>query len=181
MKFLLSFLLLITITCSLNAQGGSSMVKPPSMLDSRPGYITLNDLTTGVGLSKINAPFSSAYYGFTTLHGYQVDSRFIIAGGTGLLFYNEGTLIPLMADIRYSYYHTYSFTSYFFGDGGFLFNTKGGVSENKLFANPGVGFRYDFNHNFAGNFGIGLWVQKGTHQDSFINFKLGFTLLPKKK
>jgi hypothetical protein len=179
MKSLLATLLLTLFASSvLTAQ--NTVIKP-TMLDMRPGYVTINELTTGIGLSEINVPYSSAFYGFTTIHGYQVDSKFFIGVGAGLSFFSNGTLLPLFIDLRYNYFRRYNFTSYFFGDGGFLFNINGNINNNKLYVNPGAGIRYDFNHNFAGNFGIGLMTQQSDHRDSFINFKLGFTFKPIKK
>ena len=109
MKSSLSLLLAALLFSSvLTAQ---NTVIQPTMLDMRPGYITINEVTTGIGLAKINVPYSSAFYGFTTIHGYQVDSKFLIAAGTGLSFFSAGTLLPLFMDLRYSYFHSYNFTS----------------------------------------------------------------------
>ena len=186
MSRLLPVLILIAFACpTLNAQITPNMIQPPfqppSMLDMRPGYITINEVTAGIGISLTNIPFSDRYAGFTTIHGYQIDRRFIVALGTGLTFYKAGTLIPVFMDFRYRFFNTYRLTSYFFADGGFLLNASSGFTYEKLLINPGAGIRYDINHSLAANLGIGIMVQQDNIRNSFLNIKLGFTFKPGKK
>jgi len=94
-------ILLLSGTIPVPAQDMVIPNKPYSSLNSRPGYITYNELTTGFGRGDVSVPYSKSFFGFNTIHGYQINKKFVIAGGTGISFYNGGTLSPLFMDIRY--------------------------------------------------------------------------------
>jgi opacity protein-like surface antigen len=174
-KLLLISIMLLAAS-SVSAQDIVSPNKPVPLINSAPGYITINELTGGPGLGIVNAPYSKYFFGFTTIHGYQIDQSFVIAAGTGLSAYNGGTMIPLFMDFRYRFLIS-TFTPYVVGDGGVLFKLSGGV---KLFINPAVGVRYTINRKIGLNFSTGLFVQSGAGvRDSYINFKLGVTFIPK--
>jgi hypothetical protein len=146
--------------------------RPYSTLNSSPGFITINEFTYGIGMSGKTFPYSKHFTGFTTVDGYQVNKNFLVAGGTGLYFYESGLLVPLFLDFRYSFYIN-TLTPYVFADGGLLINTS--VLDNtKLFINPGIGARYTLNRNVAVNLGAGIHSQvDGTVRESFLNLKLG--------
>lgn len=170
-------LILIFLLCSSysSAQNRVSPNKPIQLLSSAPGYITINELTGGPGLGIVSAPYSKYFFGFTTLHGYQIDKSFVVAAGTGFSGYNGGSMIPLFLDFRYRFLVS-TFTPYITGDGGVLFKLAGGT---KLFINPAVGVRYTINRQIGINFSTGLFVQSGEGvRDSYINFKLGVTFIP---
>jgi len=170
---ILTVILLTMFTVS--AQDMVAPNKPIVNLSGTRGYITINELTAGVGLGVVSVPYSKSFFGFTTIHGYQINESFVVGGGTGVSFYNGGTFIPVFADVRYRFLIN-TITPYLFGDGGFLINTKGGM---KMFINGGAGVRYTIDSRFALNFGTGLFIQTEHAKDSFINFKLGVTFKPK--
>jgi len=152
--------------------------KPYSTLSPSPGYITINEFGAGFGLGETDVDYGKYLYGFTTIHGYQINKNFMFAGGTGLLMYNGGALIPLFMDFRYSFYIS-TLTPYIFGDGGFLLNPSDINSGTKLFVNAGPGVRFTMSRKLGFNFGAGLLIQMGqAHRDAFINFKLGVTFKP---
>lgn len=170
---ILTVILLTMFTVS--AQDMVTPNKPIVSLSGTRGYITINELTAGVGLGVVSVPYSKSFFGFTTIHGYQINESFVIGGGTGVSFYNGGTFIPVFADVRYRFLIN-TLTPYLFGDGGFLINTAG---SSKMFLNGGAGVRYTINSHIGINFGTGIWVQYGNIRDSFVNFKLGVTFKPK--
>ena len=175
MKHLIFVLIIFTLTISIvSAQDLVNPDNPPLKLSETRGYITINEFTTGFGFRDISPPYAKSFVGITTIHGYQVNKNFVLGGGTGALFYNSGTLIPLFLDFRFSF-HTGTFTPYLFGDGGMLFNTN---SILKLLINPGAGIRYAISRNVALNLGAGVWVQTDETRDSFVNFKLGVVYKP---
>lgn len=141
------------------------------LLNSAPGYITINEFTAGFGLGVTNVPYSKNFFGLTTLHGYQLNKEFLVAAGTGVYFYNGGTLFPIFLDLRYRVYIS-QFTPYVFGDGGFLLDFSG-KKNTRVFVNPGFGCSYTINPKLAVNLGTGLFVQWGTYRDSYINLKAG--------
>jgi hypothetical protein len=145
---------------------------PFSTLNSTPGFITINEVTYGLGLSGITAPFSKHFFGFTTVDGYQVNKNFIFAAGTGLCFYENGMLIPLFLDFRFAFYIN-RLTPYLFGDGGLLLNPSN-FNNSKLFINPGLGARYTLSRDIGLDLGAGVLSQvDGTVRESFLNLKLG--------
>jgi hypothetical protein len=87
-------------------------------------------------------------------------------------------MIPLFMDFRYRFLIS-TLTPYIVGDGGLLFDISGS-GGTKIFFNPAAGIRYAINSKVALNFSTGLFVQKGVGvRDSYINFKLGVTFIPK--
>jgi len=152
--------------------------KPYLILNSRPGYITINEFTSGFGLSGTYSPYSKYYFGFTTIHGYQVDQNFAFGAGTGLSYYNDGILIPLFVDMRYRFIIN-TLTFYAFGDAGFLFSPDDLNKETRIFLNAGPGIRLAINSKFALNVSPGIMTQMGPKsRASFLNFRIGVTFKP---
>lgn len=146
--------------------------KPIVLLNTEKGYIMINEFTGGFGLGKTtDAPYSNHFVGFTTTHGYQINQSFVAGGGTGISFYNGGTLVPLFLDFRYRIYVS-RVTPYLVADGGFLLDFSG-KKDTRAFINPGAGFSYTLKPKLALNFGAGLFVQWGVFRDSYINLKTG--------
>jgi len=172
---LLTFTLLL-LASSLFAQYKNTGSKRTIKLDRDPGYITYNELNSGIGLGVTSDAYSRGFAGFTTIHGYQVNQNFSVAGGTGVSFYNHGTLMPLFLDLRLRFLVS-RLTPYVFGDGGFLFDFVS-VDNTKLFANPGLGCYYAVSRNLAINLGAGLHSQFADARASYVNIKLGITYKP---
>lgn len=141
--------------------------------------ITINEFTAGIGLSKINVPYSHYLAGFSVLRGVQINGFSTMALGAGISFYNKGYLLPLFVDFRYNYYSHKRYSAYFFDDSGLLISISPDFKYSKLFINPGVGIEYYLNRYFSANIGLGLPIQQGPTRDSFINLKLGIIHLSK--
>jgi hypothetical protein len=173
MKQAISFLIIIFFTTSIvTAQYKVVPNMPFSTLNSTPGFVTINEVTYGLGLSGTTAPYSKHFFGFTSVNGYQVNKNFIFAGGTGLYLYESGVLIPLFLDFRFAFYVS-RFTPYLFGDGGLLLNVSN-FNNTKLFINPGIGVRYALSNNVGLNIGAGILSQvDGTVRESFLSLKGG--------
>ncbi len=159
----------------VQAQDLIKPVNPVTIYNITPGYITINEFTGSVGLGSKDPQYSDYFFGVTTLHGYQLNKHFLAAGGTGVLFYDKGVLIPLIIDLRYSFNGS-KFIPYFYGDGGVLLNSKQVI---KLFVNPGIGIKYFLTNHLVLTVGAGMWVQADIRRDSFLNFKLGIAYKPK--
>lgn len=168
---------LAMVNASVVAQDKIIPNKPYSSMNSGPGYITFNEVTTGIGLGNVSVPYSKSFFGINTIHGYQINKYFVISAGTGVSFYNGGTLIPVFMDLRCRILINH-FTPYLFGDGGFLLSPNGSEAS-KMFINSGVGVRYALSNNLGINLGAGLFVQTGETMDSFVNIKLGIKYKPK--
>jgi hypothetical protein len=175
MKHLL-LLVGITILSYLRVSSQELIIpnKPYSILNSSPGYITINEFTAGLGLGDKGVPFSKSFFGINTIHGYQINRNFIIAAGTGISFYNGGTLIPVFLDLRFNF-SLRTISPYFSGDGGLFLNPSGPA---RLFINPGAGIRYSLSDKMCINLGAGFLLQSAETQNSFVNVKIGLTFKP---
>jgi hypothetical protein len=171
--FLLQLIILIS-SATVYSQDLIIPNKPYSILDSSPGYITINEFTAGFGLGDTRAPYSKSFFGINTIHGYQINRNFIVAAGTGISFYNGGTLIPVFLDLRFNF-SIKTISPYFAGEGGLFLNPSGTA---KLFISPGAGIRYSISKKMCLNFGAGYLVQVAESQDSFVNFKIGIAFKP---
>src|SRR5512133_2557036 len=100
-----SLFIIMTVFAStvLSAQYKAAPNRPYTVLGSNPGYLIIIELTGGIGLGGKTAPFSSYYFGFTSVTGYQVNKNFFFGAGTGLSFYESGLLVPLFIDFRLSF------------------------------------------------------------------------------
>jgi len=177
MKRKLSIIIVVIcaiVTTTVSAQNIAVPNMPVTVLSREPGFITINEITFGIGLGDTDVDYSKTFIGFTTINGYQINKNFVAAAGTGLFFYNGGLLVPLFLDFRYRF-NINQYTPYLFADGGFLLNFSE-ISSTKLFINPGIGIRYTFSRNIGVNLGSGLMVQTGDgNRDTFINIKSGVT------
>jgi hypothetical protein len=161
-------LLLLSAAPALLAQ-----YKPVKLLNPDPGYIMINEFNAGFGLGTTDVPNSKYFYGFNTIHGYQVNQYFLVAAGTGVSFYDKSTMVPAFLDLRYRIYVS-QWTLYVTGEGGFLFDVTDNESM-RMFLNPTFGLSYTVSRNLALNLGSGLFTQFGDWRDSFFNVKLGVT------
>ena len=171
----LTIFLVIMIICSgitVSAQNKDSFNQQDYVEQTGSGFITINELTVGIGIGETGVPYSKSFFGITTVNGYQTDYNFIAAVGTGLSFYNGGMLVPLFLDFRYGF-NIDQFNPYIFVDGGLLFNFSDFKEGTKLFINPGIGVRYYVSQKMAVTLGGGLLVQYRPSRDSFINIKAG--------
>lgn len=161
----------ILISQIVSGQSRSSRYMMSKMLDQKPGYITINDLAGGIGLSQKTTSYSDFYYGLTTIHGYQISKEFILAAGMGFNVYGDGILVPVFLDFRYMFYVS-RLTLYVSGDGGFLLKPSD-LINTKQFINPALGGSYSFSRKIALNFSAGIFSQFEDTRDSFLNFKTG--------
>ncbi len=146
--------------------------KPFSTFSSTPGFVTINELTGGLGLVGKSYPYSKHFIGFTSVNGYQVNSNFFLGAGLGVSFYDAGLLVPLFLDFRYAF-NTGQLSPYLYADGGLQVQASD-LNQTKLFINPGVGARYAMERNLAVNISIGILSQvDGINRASFAKFKLG--------
>ncbi len=172
----LIFLIIIFVGLATAAQGQYRVIPnmPYTVLNSNPGFVTINEVTGGFGLNTNSTPYSKHFFGFTTVNGYQVNKDFFAGAGTGLSFYDGGLLVPLFLDFRFAL-RVRRLTPYIFADGGLLLQVSN-FNQTKLFINPGVGARYTLGRSFAANVGVGILSQvDGINRASFGVVKLGGT------
>ncbi len=150
--------------------------RPVAILNGSRGYVTINEVTAGIGLSGTSTPYSTSYFGFTTMHGYQANETFMLGAGTGLLFYEDGLLIPLYADLRVRLSQSWM-SPYLSGSAGLLLNPSDINSGTRMFINPAAGLLYSLSRNMALNFSAGLHIQMAPNinRSSFLNTKFGLT------
>ena len=148
--------------------------RPGLRLDPSPGFITLNELNAGFGLSGTSTPYSGHFFGFTTVNGYQVNDIFMVGGGTGLLFYNDGLLIPLFIDVR-ARISTDKIAPYLEGAGGLLLNPSELDKGTRMYINPAAGVRFTMSRSLGITASAGLLMQMGSGigRASFVTLKAG--------
>jgi len=141
--------------------------------DRLPGFISITELSGGPGIRLTDAPYARYYFGITSVAGYQFTRNLTAGGGTGLHFHNEGTLLPLFLDARFSL-NANDFVPYFGAAGGVAFNLSDPESRTWIFINPSIGIRWVAADRRSVSFSAGLMTMSGeVNRNSFINFKLG--------
>jgi len=180
-KPVILLIILLTANLCIFGQRLPSPKLPPSVLNPEPGFINLTEFSYGFGLSKTNTPYSKYLMGVTNTFGYQINRNFITGGGTGLMFYNDGFLVPLYLNGRFAFLvRNRSLSPYITADAGLLISFEDFNNGTMLFITPGAGARYTLSSAIALNAGIGLFVQTGPEnvaRDSFFNLKLGIAFL----
>jgi hypothetical protein len=172
-----AFFITIIILTSVYASGQLRMPNRPfTTLNSEKGYITINEFTFGAGWAEDDVPFSQGYFGFTTLHAYHANETVLVGGATGLLFYDDGTLIPLYADMRVNL-KIDVLVPYLSASGGVLFNPSDFGSGVRIFINPAIGITAPLSRSFAVNISGGFLIQmyQNTGSANFVNGKAGIT------
>ncbi len=150
--------------------------RPVKLLSDDAGYITINEFRVGYGLGGHSTPYSMGYVGITSLHAYQVNETFLVGAGTGLLFYNDGLLVPLYIDMRLRFLQK-TVSPYASAEGGLLLNPSDFNAGTRMYINPSGGVILSISRNFAANIGLGLHMQMGPNisRASFFNGKIGVT------
>ncbi len=144
--------------------------------DIEQKFFTLTEFNSALGLVKINVPESNYYVGMSEVVGYKIKNNLWTGIGSGVMFYNGGTLLPLYLDNKY-FLGQKELRSFFNFNIGSLIRLSGVEVTPRVFINPGYGLKFKLSPNTALLTSIGLltqWVIEGTkHRDSFINFKIG--------
>jgi hypothetical protein len=181
MKTKLTLLFLLASGVVTMAQSSQRIAKTPKInYDWRPGFISITEITGGLGLGDTESELSRYYYGITTLAGYQFTRNIKAGAGAGIQMHNDGTLFPLYLDLRYSI-NAQEIIPFIAGSGGIMLDFSN-IEDTRVFINPSVGIRYVAANRRALTFSTGLMVTTGGPNDrkSFINVKLGVELKGKK-
>ena len=182
-KLTLTFVLL-TISTFI---GGQDIIPDPP--DPKSGYININELTFGYGLGSRDVEYSNYFYGLTTVHGYEfnieplnIESNLSLCAGTGMLFYGDGALFPLMADIRYAI-NLRKISPFVSGNGGLLLNIDDIRDASMIYINGGLGTKIRLGNKLNLSIGTGLFMQFGREdkRDTFANLKVGVAFKPGQK
>jgi len=182
-KSIYFFILLMTVAFASTGQYYEGPYDPVKIHYKTPGFISINEITYGDGLGAAEARYSASFVSVTTVFGYYVSQNFTFGAGTGAYFYNDGTLIPVFADIRFTY-NFKKINPYIFADAGFLVNLDDPGGTTKLFMNPGAGARFVLTYSLAATVGIGGHIQEGggnDDRDAFITYKVGLLFKPRRK
>jgi hypothetical protein len=170
-------IILLIVLVSIGTAAHSQLIRPnrPSLtIDASPGFITINEVNAGFGISGTTVPYSQSFFGVTSVNGYQVNDVFMVGGGTGLLFFNDGLLIPLYVDMRVRI-KVDDLTPFLSGSGGLLLNPSDFDSGSRMFINPAAGARLSMSRKLGLSASAGLWMQMGSGigRASFVNLKVG--------
>jgi len=181
MKTYLTLFLLALSLSTVMAQPNQRIARNPKInYDWQPGFVSITEFTGAIGLGITDDDLSGYYYGVTTVAGYQFARNIKVGAGAGLHVHQDGTLLPLFLDIRYSF-NSRELVPFFAGDGGIMldFNNLG---NTRIFINPSAGLKYLTANRMGVSFSTGLMVSTGgpNARKSFINFKLGLEFKGKK-
>lgn len=172
-----AFFIFIILFSTICASGQLRMPNRPfTTLNSEKGYITVTEFTFGAGWSDGDVPYSQGYFGFTTLHAYHANETVMVGGATGMLFYDDGLLVPLYADMRVNL-KIDVLVPYLSASGGVLFNPSDFGSGVRIFINPAIGIMAPLSRSLAVNIsgGYQLQMSQNTGSASFVNGKAGIT------
>lgn len=177
MKSLLTSLLLVLTIVSATAQTSDQVASTPALnYDWRPGFVTITELTYAPGIKLTDVPFSRYYYGITTVAGYQFTRNIKAGVGLGIHLHNEGTLVPLYIDVRYSF-NAQEFVPFFAAAGGLALNLTELSGESRIFIYPSFGMKWVTANRAGISFSTGIMTMSGGgFRDSFVSFKLGVEL-----
>ena len=155
------------------SRGSQEVLQPPL----ERGFYNLTELSSGIGLSEIEVPYSGGYGGLTTVNGYSINKSLKAGIGAGILFYNGGTVLPLYLDGRV-YLGSGRLRPYLSGAGGALFRVGGEEASTRLFANPGIGLQIPMGIRSSLSLTAGLKSQwdQDKFRDSFATLKVGMML-----
>jgi hypothetical protein len=182
-KNVLIILLLAMVSLPSFGQYYEGPYDPIKIHYKTPGFISINEVSYGDGQGLTEGLYSDYFISVTTIFGYYVSQNFMFGVGTGVYIYDGGSLLPIFLDIRFTL-NFKKLNPYFFWDGGFLTILDDPSSTTKLYMNPGVGIRYVLSYSVAATAAIGGFIQEGgakEDRDTFINYKLGVIIKPRRK
>jgi hypothetical protein len=178
MKSLLtSFLFLLIFLSTVAGQPDQRIARLPKVNhDWLPGFISITELSGGIGIGITDVPYSKYYYGITTLAGYQFTRNIKAGAGLGVEFHNEGTLFPLFIDARYSF-NAQQVVPFFSATGGLGMSFENFRDQTYVFVNPMFGIMWVAANRTGVLFSAGMMMMSGQFtRNSFINFKIGIQL-----
>ncbi len=174
---------LVLLTFSTLLYGQDIILEPP---DPKSGYVNINEVTIGYGLGSRDVEYSNYFYGLTTVHGYEfniepfnIKSNLTLCAGTGMLFYGDGAMFPLIADFRYAV-NLRRISPFVFGNGGLLLSIDDVTDASLVYVNGGLGTKIRLGSKLNLTIGTGLLMQFGREdkRDTFANLKVGVTFKP---
>ena len=186
-KLILSIFMFSVFITTASGQYYEGPYDPVKIHYKTPGFISINEIGYGAGLGEedtLARDYSQYFISVTSILGYYVSQNFIFGAGTGAYFYNGGTLIPIFGDMRFTF-NFKRLNPYLSGSGGFLFDISDPGSNIKLFLNPMAGARMVISYSVAATASAGFHIQEGGgdvgDRDSFVNFRLGVSIKPRRK
>lgn len=136
------------------------------------GFIHIAEVGGALGLGRTDDLYAERIISLDYILGYQATRNFMTGLGTGVNFYNGGTMIPLYADIRY-FFNARKNAPFVTADGGVLLSLDR-FDNSGIFINPQFGVRRELNSSLylhlTGGF-LSQFAPENRH--SYINIKAG--------
>jgi hypothetical protein len=176
-KLFIPLILTVLCTCLSYGQYSNKQINPTYRYVAAPGFTNITELTGAYGLKDSATTVTSEYYyGITNIFGYQINRNFFGGIGIGCFLYENGPLIPVFLEYKYSAYLK-KFTPYIYADGGGGLAPKNFSEESKIFINPGIGISLPFSTRLEGNLSVGLMIQSRSSYTriGYINIRLGIS------
>ena len=155
-------------------KGKSYTFKGSEFSRTKNGFFSLTEVNIAFGLSSIKVPYSERFFGATSVAGYQFKSKLFTGIGAGILDYNQGVLAPVFLHGRY-YFTKKKHKPFATADAGMFFRISGTETNNRIYANPGIGIIISTSKSvtFTGTVSLFSQWEKDIQRDSFLNFKIG--------
>jgi hypothetical protein len=177
-KLLVILFIFLATPILIFGQTNDSKLKSSVVPISKSGFYNITEMNIGIGLGLTNEDYSKSFFGLTSSFDLGIIRNLLGGIGTGISFYNGGTLVPLYLDLRY-FLNFNKISVYGSGYGGLLFNLTESDHGTNIFINPSAGLLFPLHDNLNANISVGVFVQTSDNQarNSFINLKLGITYM----
>lgn len=180
---LVSLIVLIASSSAIYGQRKSFATRSNVTGGVKPGFINITEINGGLGYYTIGRDYSRRFINLTSVFGAGFAKNLTGGIGAGVSIYDEGTLFPLFADLRY-YFILGQMRVFIYADAGILLTSTRKVGETVLFVSPGAGISLPLGDNLSATLGAGLFTQfrqkdygMGEGSDRFISIKLGIIYL----
>jgi hypothetical protein len=154
--------------------------RPKPFVVRENGFIDIIEIGGGLGLGNTSVDYSRSLISLTNVFGYSINRHYLAGIGTGVNFYNGGTMVPLYIDMRYSF-NGNKVIPFISADGGVLF-TLSDLSSTGIFINPAFGLSKELNKKIFLEISAGYLLQEAPSgmRNSFAVIKGGVSFSGKR-
>jgi hypothetical protein len=153
----------------------AAMKESVRLKNMETGFVHYAEVGGAFGLGVVDDEYATRIISLDYVFGYHINRNFMTGLGTGVNFYNGGTMIPLYADVRY-YFNANKNAPFVVADGGVLFSLEK-FNQSGIFINPMFGVRRELKKDLFMHLEAGLHTQfaPAGQRHSFINLKAGIS------
>lgn len=141
----------------------------------RPHFVHTPELTVGFGLGSTEPDYTGSITGITYILGYAFTDRLTGGAGSGVYFYNGGSMVPVFLDFRYRLGGN-NYKPFLAAKSGVLLFLAD-IYSSGAFINPSIGIDRKLTDKLALHLTAGPLVQHAPekYRSSFIVLRAGVT------